>query len=262
MQEPETQTLPHVIHSSESEAIQHRRMTTSEAAQEVGVSTSTIRRWVARGYLDATRTAAGFLVDASGLATAQARAQSKRKPAVQGNVNSEQHDQVVSEQPSTGRATRDVSQGTPQSATQQVAAATELSTRYESEPRALAPSPTSTRPIYQSDPRRLLEGLQRGIILEQAKYQRAQRRKDDAAIERSAWRLVELQERFESVRAAARADRGAGDSSIPSTSPLRALHAQVTAAAHARVAPARRMLSASTLLILNGVLMMLMTFIA
>ena len=278
MQELDTQMLPDGRHDSETEIGEPTRITTSEAARELGVSTSTIRRWVSRGYLDATRTPTGYLVDASGLAAAQELASAKRKPAVPrtetaSTADDLQDDRVVSEQPSAVRMPIIVSQLVqPSSEPREVAPPEPHSpdpvAAQVQEPQVPESRASAFRPTFQSDPSRMLEGLQRGIILEQAKYLRAERRKDSVAIERSAWRLAELYERLDDAQATARVAHRDADTSRPSLSALRALRAQaisaafVSSATYAKAAPSRRVFSVATFLILNGMLMMLMSVIS
>ncbi|HUG17031.1 MAG TPA: MerR family DNA-binding transcriptional regulator [Thermomicrobiales bacterium] len=238
----------------EALAATSRGISTSEAARRAGVSPSTIRRWIRLGHLEATRTPAGYVVDASGLDAARDAARARRR--------STQEDRVVAEQPSTTRAARPLTE-TPA----ELPAAT-LHGRGAATPAAPVHPAPQRRHAAHIERARVLEGLQRGIILEQAKYQRAARRKDQMAMRDSAWRIEALFEQLHETQEDER-ERRARDRE-PRVWPERLrsigdqprLAALASAAAIAKTAPSRRTFDVAALLILNGFLMMLMTFIA
>lgn len=214
-------------------------ISTSEAARRMGVSTSTIRRWIQRGYLDATRTSAGYRVAANDLEAAKAAAGSRRPGS--------QVDTIVSERPTV--TVRTSEQGQP----------TVTATRL---------TPAGRRVASRVDRARVLEGLQRSIILEQAKYQRAARRKDAMAMRDCAWRLDTLYQQLEEVQDEERRRQRQERESHDLRERLHALRdhpgvaALVSSTPIMKASPSRRMFNVATILILNGFLMMLMTFVA
>jgi excisionase family DNA binding protein len=250
------------------------RISTMEAARRAGVSPSTIRRWVKRGYLDAIRTRTAYLVDADGLDAARETARARRggtatNDRIESAQNADFHDdRVVSELPS-------VTWGT--TASHQPPAMKEPP--VQSMASTLPPQDVSTgtfpgdmefrrRVARVADRNRVLEGLQRGIILEQAKYQRAVRRKDREAIHACVCRLDELHYRLRETEAGPQHAGTRADTSPSLGERLRARRSQpgvvalMSAAAVAKDAPSRRMFNVAALLILNGVLMMMMNLIA
>jgi len=228
-----------------------RGISTSEAAQRLGVSPSTIRRWIKLGHLEATRTPAGYVVDASGLGAARERART-RKPR-----NIAQEDCMLSEQPA--RAPEGPVLRAPAQPDQPVA----------SEPVVEAAPPEPGPPARVAphvDRGRVLEGLQRSIILEQAKRQRAARRKDPVAMRDCAWRLEALYAQLADAREDERKVQGRDTrgwaARLGASLPPASLASLAQAANIAKHAPSRRAFNVATILMLNGLLMMLMTFIA
>jgi DNA-binding transcriptional MerR regulator len=175
-------------------------LSVADAARMAGVTPTTIRRWIKRGYLPGVETSAGWRVSGSHVALAQAEvraaARRTRIPAAaapESQSSEPRLQELAAENERLGQQVSDLlaEREALQHQLEELAVRTTATPAATTATAPAAPARAETVVAGHSQ-RRLAEGIQRSIVLEEARLRRALRQRDRELARVTEFRLVEL----------------------------------------------------------------------